>query len=402
MVPERWQDVIELVLSPIAWIPRMQEALIAFFTSPASGWMMAARYIFLLVPALLGVAAIWITVLAAYTLPFRSRRVRFISMILLAWWDAARAVWLYWAGVIRVVALAVGWAFSLAALAVRLLVESVHRLATTPLTVTARVAHRYVEPGVPWIAFLALLAWCVLEAAVFTYTMLPAVSNTLADLAGGVEASRFTVGVLFAFLLLLVMGSFACLKAMLDAMSRRELTFMAQMVVVELLVMFFEVTFLYRQLVGALTPWTGATLRPGMTLAIASLGWMGTRAMTWFLFARYGTEPLLAVIARRPLATVVEAEPAPSFAIRSAAWWQRAADDFKREVEWVHAKGDQLLEYLALPVLQLVAAALNFGMLIVAARPVFHLPFRTFKGVTDTRELLNELQLLTPRKSTTI
>ena len=34
-VPERWQEVIDLVLAPIAWIPRMQEALIAFFVSPA-------------------------------------------------------------------------------------------------------------------------------------------------------------------------------------------------------------------------------------------------------------------------------------------------------------------------------------------------------------------------------
>jgi hypothetical protein len=64
------------------------------------------------------------------------------------------------------------------------------------------------------------------------------------------------------------------------------------------------------------------------------------------------------------------------------------------------AKGEQLLEYLALPVLQLVAAALNFGMLIVAARPAFYLPFRTFKEVTDTRELLAELAIA-PRKQPT-
>jgi len=400
MVPERWQDVIDLLLSPIAWIPRMQEVLLAFFLSPASVWAAAARYVFLLVPALLGVAAIWITVLALYTLPFRSRRVRFVSLILLAWWDAARAVWLYWAGVIRVVALAVGWAFSLVALAVRLLIESVHRLATTPLTVTARVAHRYIEPGVPWLAFLALVGWCVLEAAVFTYTMLPAVSTTLSNLAGGAEASRFTLGVLYAFLLLLVMGSFACLKALIDAVRSRELTFLIQMVVVEVLVLCFEVTFLYRQLVGALTPWAGAQPGPWAALALAALGWLGTRAMTWFLFAQYGTEPLLALIARRPLSQAEVAAPMPAFPVRSAAWWQGATADFKREVEWLHAKGEQLLEYLALPVLQLVAAALNFGILIVAARPAFHLPFRTLKEVADTREILTELSL-TPRKQPT-
>jgi hypothetical protein len=399
MVPERWQDVIDLTLSPIAWIPRMQEVLLAFFLSPASGWALLARYVFLLVPALLGVAATWITLLALYTLPFRSRRVRFVSMVLLAWWDAARAVWIYWAGVVRVAALAVGWTASLAALAVRLLVESVHRLATTPLALTARVAHRYVAPGVPWVAFLTLLAWSVMEAAVFTYTMLPPVANTLSDLAGGVEASRFTVGVLYALLLLLVLGSFACLQALTDAVRKREPAFIAQMIVVELLVMFFEVTFLYRQLVGALTPWAGAVLRPGPTVVVASLGWLAMRALTWFLFARYGTAPLLAVIARRPLADETD-HVAASFPVRSAAWWRGALDDFRREVDWLHAKGDQILEYLALPVLQLVAAALNFGMLIVASRPVFHLPFRTMKEIADTRELLVELQLV-PRKQPT-
>jgi hypothetical protein len=398
-VPERWQDLIELLLAPIAWVPRLQEALIAFFTSPAEPWVAAAKYVFLLFPALLGVAAVWVTLLSLYTLPFRARRVRFVAMMLLAWWDAARAVTVFWVGVLRVVGMAVGWIVSLAALVVRLTVESIHRLATTPILLTAQAAHRYVAPGVPWVALLTLLGWCVLEAAVFTYTMLPAVGATLSDLAGGVEASHFTTGVLYAFLLLLVLGSFACLQTLADAVRKRELTFVFQMVVVEALVMFFEVAFLYRQLVGALTPWTGVPLKPVATLAVAALGWLGTRAMTWFLFARYGTEPLLAVIARRPLVPTGLPEPAP-FAVRPMAWWRGAPDDFRRELDWLHAKGEQLVEYATLPVLQLVAVALNFGTMLVASRLVFHLPFRTMKEVTDTREILATFQL-TPRKQPT-
>ena len=399
-VPERWQDVIELLLTPIAWVPRLQEVLIAFFVDPAGPWVTGAKYVFLLLPALLGVAAIWITLLSLYTLPFRARRVRFVAMMLLAWWDAARAVTLYWVGVLRVAAVAVGWVASLAALVVRLVVEAIHRLATTPITLTAQVAHRYVAPGVPWIALLTLIGWCVLEAAVFTYTMLPAVSTTLSDLAGGAEASRFTAGVLYAFLVLLVMGSFACLQTLTDAVRKREWTFAAQMIVVQILVMFFEVAFLYRQLVGALTPWAGAPLGPGTTVLVASLGWLGTRAMTWFLFARYGTEPLLALIARRPLAEAPLVAPVASFPARSAAWWQRATDDLKRELDWLHAKGDQLVEYVALPVLQLVAVALNFGTMLIASRPVFQLPFKTLKEVTETRDLLATFQLA-PRKQPT-
>jgi hypothetical protein len=396
-VPERWQDVIQLLLGPIAWVPRLQEALLAFFLNPATPWVTGAKYVFLLFPALLGVAAVWITLLSLYTLPFRSRRVHFVAMMLLAWWDAARAVTLYWVGVLRVALVAVGWVFSLAALTVRLVVEAIHRLATTPITLTTRMAHRYVAPGLPWLALVTLVAWCVLEAAVFTYTMLPVVSTTLSDLAGGTEASPFTVGVLYAFLVLLVMGSFACLQTLTDAVRRREWMFVVQMVVVELLVMVFEVAFLYRQLVGALTPWAGAQLGPWATLGLASLGWLGTRAMTWFLFARFGTEPLLAVMARRPLPQTGIPELEPSFPVRSAAWWQGAANELKRELDWLHAKSDQLVEYVALPVLQLIAVALNFGTMLIASRPIFSLPFKNLKEVTETRDILATLQL-TPRK----
>jgi len=399
-VPERWQDVIELLLTPIAWVPRLQEALIAFFLDPASPWVTGAKYVFLLFPALLGVAAVWITLLSLYTLPFRARRARFVAMMLLAWWDAARAVTLYWVGVVRVAAVAVGWVASLAALVVRLVVEAIHRLATTPILLTSQVAHRYVAPGTPWVALLTLLAWCALEAAVFTYTMLLPVSTTLSGLAGGGDASRFTGGVLYVLLLLLVLGSFACLQTLTDAVRKREWTFAAQMVVVQVLVMFFEVTFLYRQLVGALTTGTALELGRWATVLVASLGWLGMRAMTWFLFARFGTEPLLALVARRPLADAPPAVPVAGFPARSAAWWQGATDDLRRELDWLHAKGDQLVEYLALPVLQLVAVALNFGTTLAASRPVFPLPFRTLREVTDTRDLLATLQL-TPRKQPT-
>src|SRR5919201_2869048 len=112
-VPERWREVVALLLAPIAWIPRMQHVLMDFFfdwTSPPS--LTAAKFILLLFPVLLGVAAVWCTQLSLYTLPFRSGRVRFISMMLLTWWDAARAVWLYWVGLVRFFGVAMGWAFS--------------------------------------------------------------------------------------------------------------------------------------------------------------------------------------------------------------------------------------------------------------------------------------------------
>jgi hypothetical protein len=401
-VPERWQEVIDLALAPIAWIPRMQEALIAFFTTPTERWTMALKYIFLLIPALLAVAAVWITMLSVYTLPFRASRVRYVSMMLLAWWDAARAVWLYWVGVARVAAVAVGWVVTMVALAVRLVLAGLRQVLSVPLTMTGRVTATYVPPGVPWVAFVMLLAWCVLEATVFTYTMLPTVGVVLGDLAGETEPSRLLGGLLFAFLLLLVMGSFACLRSLFETLRKREFKFLAQMVLIEILVMFFEVMFLYRQFVDAMTPWiaqeTGVVLGFRATMSLAAFGWVGVRAMTWFLFAQYGTTPLLAFIARRPLADVEAPEMFASVpGVTPAVWWRSALDDFKHELQWVHGKGEQLLEYLALPALQLLAVGLNFAMMIVASRPAFNLPFHSMKDVTDTHELLATFHL-TPRK----
>ncbi|HEU4371794.1 MAG TPA: hypothetical protein VFV05_26525 [Methylomirabilota bacterium] len=389
-VPERWQELIELVLAPVAWIPRMQEVLLGFFLTPGSPWASAAKYVFLLFPALLGVAAVWITLLSLYTLPFRRYRLRFVSMLLLAWWDAARAVTLYWAGILRVAAVAVGWGLSLVALVVRLLVEALQRLATTPVVLAGRGSQG------PWVAFGLLLVWSALEAAVLTYATIPAVSRALTGVSGGAEESRFTAGALYAFLLLLVMGSFACLQTLTEALRSRDWQSVVRMGVVQLLVMVFEVLFLYRPLVAALTPAAAdAAARPSFwsALALATLGWLATRAATWFLFARYGTAPMLAFIARGQDAEA----PAARVWTPPAAWWRPGARELEREVEWLHAKGDQLAEYLALPVLQLVAAALNFGLLLVASRPAFPLPFKTLRDVTETRELLATLQLM-PRK----
>src|SRR2546425_7462245 len=130
--PEAWRGVAELAAAPIAWLPRLQQILIGFFLDSASGWAVAAKCVLLLFPVLLGVAAAWCTGLAVYTLPFRSGRIHFISTLLMAWWDAARAVWMFWVGMIRVGAVLVGWLVTLAHLAVKLVFGAARQLVTLP------------------------------------------------------------------------------------------------------------------------------------------------------------------------------------------------------------------------------------------------------------------------------
>ncbi|HZR46620.1 MAG TPA: hypothetical protein VFA47_07945, partial [Candidatus Manganitrophaceae bacterium] len=76
MVPEQWQEVVSILLAPIQWIPEMHWWLFDFFSDSPSKWIAAAKFVFLLFPALLWVAAIWCTQLSIYTVPFRSGRLK--------------------------------------------------------------------------------------------------------------------------------------------------------------------------------------------------------------------------------------------------------------------------------------------------------------------------------------
>src|SRR2546425_8211057 len=127
-LPEAWRELIELAASPIAWLPGLQHMAINFFFDSPSGWAAAAKFVFLLLPILLSFVAIWCTGFSVYTLPFRSRRIDFVSTLLMAWWDAARAVWMFWVGMIRVGAVLVGWLVSLAHLAVKLVFGAARQL----------------------------------------------------------------------------------------------------------------------------------------------------------------------------------------------------------------------------------------------------------------------------------
>jgi hypothetical protein len=390
-LPEAWRGPAEFVAAPIAWVPVLQQTLMSFFFDPQPGWMATLKYLFLLVPVLLGVVAVWSTGLSVYTLPFRSSRTRFISLVLLAWWDAALAVWLYWVGMVRVAGVVLGWALGISRLTVRMVMGFIREVVGTPFAMSSMMLRGYFKPGVPWLAFMMLLLWCVLEAAVFTYTLEPRVTTLVNDLSGS-DDTRLTVPILYAMLLSLVLASFACVQALMNAARTKDPRFIAQIIGIELFTIFFEVMFLYRGLVEVTMPWIAKDT--GAMVATAVVGWFGVRGLTWFLFGQYGTPPLLAIMARRPL---TDLEAPQSSAMRPEPFWRLAMDDFRRDLDWLHIKSDEMLELLALPVVHLLGAALNFGMILTASRPVFNLPFRSLKEVTESRDMETTMHL-EPRK----
>ncbi len=394
-LPEAWRGPAELLAAPIAWVPVLQQTLMSFFFEPQPGWMAALKYIFLLFPVLLGVVAVWSTGLSVYTLPFRSGRTRFVSLVLLAWWDAALSVWLYWVGMVRVVGVVLGWALGISRLVMRLTMGFLRDVVGTPFAMSGMLMRGYFKPGVPWLGFMMVLLWGALEAAVFTYTLEPRVTTLVADLSGS-DDSRFAVPILYAFVLALVLASFACVQALINAVRTKDPRFIAQIIGIEVFAIFFEVMFFYRGLVEVTMPWIARD--NGAAVAVAAVSWFGVRGLTWFLFGQHGTPPLLALIARKPL---TEAEMTQPAGMRSEPFWRLAMEDFRRDLDWLHIKSDEMLELLALPVVHLLGAALNFAMILTASRPVFNLPFRSLKEVTESRDMETTMHL-EPRKQVSL
>ncbi len=396
LVPAQTQDLFDFLAIPVSWIPGVQKMLIGLVLHHSSVGSTVAGYLLLLFPTLLAISGIWCTMLSVYTVPFRSGRVDLLKMLLLAWWDSALATWTYWVGLGRFVIVVLGWLFTLAQLALRLVVDTIRQIIMFPFTMTGMMTQSYFQPGVPWVAFFLLVFWCLLEATVFTYTLMPTVTEVLGGITGA-DVSPYTLPGLFLFLFFLITGSFACIQALADAVKNREYKFMVQMILIELFVMVFEVMFLYRELVDAITPWiaqqTSEQFRPGIlfTVSLATFGWVGIRGMTWFLFGQYGTPIVLAFISRQPMELRGKGmSEIPGVVVR---WWRAPLDDFKTEIEWLHEKATELVEYLTLPILHVVGAALNFAMILLMSRPVFNLPFKSLKEALELRALLSTRRL---------
>ena len=53
----------------------------------------------------------------------------------------------------------------------------------------------------------------------------------------------------------------------------------------------------------------------------------------------------------------------------------------KKEIGWFKEEGRHVAELLSLPILQLLAVALNFPIVVVRGDPMFRLPFRSLDEV---------------------
>ncbi len=388
LIPDEWSGTFELLSAPIAWIPAWHTAMINFAWYGSSPTEILVKRVLVLLPMLLLIAAMWSTMVSLYTLPFRSARGSFLTSMLSAWWDAGRTIWFFWAGMVRVGVVLLGWIKN----AIRLAFAMLKSAFQSPLNFLDWTSRNYFKPGVPWVAFLGLLIWGVIEALIFTYTLRPTMTEVLAGITGFEPDTRFLTPVLWVFLYFLILGSFACIQVLGDAMKKRDFGQILQMVLVELSVVFFEVMFLYREMIDALTPWiaqqTGGQLQLGLVpvLSLAVFGWVGVRGMTWFLFGRFGTPALLAILGRETIKHEAAVGASSREPVVNAMHGPIVA--LKAETAWFHEEARRVFELLSLPVLQLLAAAVNFAVVAIMSRPMFSLPFTNLDEVMATTPLL--------------
>jgi len=380
---DEWSRVLSTVVNWIwaglSWIVAWEAELFGWLLSGDSFWAVVGKFTLLVPPAAVLVAAVWGTMVSLYTLPFRLGRAgALLTGLLMSWWDALRMAWFYWAGLVRFLVVLVGWVWGLLKLGVQLVWGTLKGAVTSPFAMLDATSRR---PGVPWPAFFLLVVWSAIEATIFTFTLRPTMAELLTDLTGYEVNPVFLVLILWVFLWVLIAGSFACIQVLNEAIKSRQFGQIISMVLVEFAVALFEVLFLYRELVDAITPWLaqqGFTLGVFGTIGLSLFAWVGVRGVTWFLFGRFGAPALLGLLGR----TALGGEFAAGRVDReSLDFWKGPISALKAEREWFRKEGREVFELMSLPILQLLAAGFNFGVVLITGRPHFALPFRSLDDV---------------------
>lgn len=386
MEARHWIELVSL------WTPFKAAFAWAWGRGDAT-WLMLLKRIFLLLPLGTVFLGYWSSVLSLPTIIVRSRRRTFVSLMLVTWWDAARAMFAFWGGVFR---FALQLFVSLLGAGQMILIglwTLVAEVFLLPFRFVRRMGSNVLSPGVPWIAVTMTFFWCVFEAIIFTFVTTSLVIDTLSNLAGTQLTETGIRIPLFLFMLFIALGSYAVLSSFTEAVKSRDWATIAKIAVVESVAMFVEIVFLYREFVDALVPWFAQhtsqkfELGIGGTLAIAGMVWLGVRSLSWFLFAGAGTPTILAIISGQGVVANPGGAPPDEFKLFSDGF----ANQLRTEFEWAGNEGQKLLDSFLVPPMQMVAATLNFVTMLCANRHLLDLPLNSIQDFKDARTIQAEM-----------
>ncbi len=368
-----------------------QGAVVAYVWGAADvTLLMVAKRLFLLLPAMAVIFALWMSIGCLLTVIFRKNRREFINALFITWWDLGKSIVAFWGGIFHFVIHLGITLFEFAKIIIVGVWTVLLELLLVPLRFLSNMGQRVMNSNVPWLAVILTLTWCIIETVIFTYVMTPLVLDTFSNLTGETfseYAIRIPLGI---FLFFIALGSYAVLSNFVTAVKSKNVGAIIGVTIIELVVMGVEVLFLYREFVDSLVPWLAqysSNFELGVfgILSIAAFVWFGIRSVSWFLFAADGTPTILAIIKGKGVELDrSEYEHRPVKTKTSTT----LIDQVKADMAWFKHRGQELLGSFMLPGLQIIAASINFCTLLISGAHLFKLPFKNFQEILDSTMLL--------------
>lgn len=386
--------IMNIVLSILLFPLYFQRAFVEFaWGSGEEFWIMLAKRLFLTLPVMAIILGCWTSIACALTVPIRQNRREFITALFITWWDLGKSIVFFWGGVFKMFFSLIVALLGLMRILLFGFWAIVHDVLVIPFSIMRYMAQTVVGSSVPWIAVVLTVVWCFVETTIFTYVMTPLVVDTFSNITGTAMTETFVRFPLYLFLLFVVLGSYAVLSTFVNALKSKSISSILGIAMIEVVVLFVEVVFLYREFVDSLVPWFAQysenfELGVFWTLAISCGVWFGIRSLSWLLFASHGTPTIMSVIRGKGMKLFArnKAERGPFFEISGAFW-----DKIRADTEWGRQTGEQLLASFMLPPLQVVAASINFCTLLVITSHLFPLPFKDISTIKYSEQLINAL-----------
>lgn len=405
--------ITKFVLYILLFPSLFQETFIEFAWAAGDPVMlMAAKRLFLLLPAFAFILGCWITIPALLTVVFRHNRKEFVISLFITWWDLGKAVVSFWGGIFRFIFYFVIAVLELIKIVVLGIWSVIQMIFVMPFKMLGEATKRVVGSKVPWIAVFLTIFWVVIESIIFTYVTTPLVMDTLSNITGE-QLSVLAIRIpLFTFLFFIVLGSYAVLSTFVGSVKEKNISQIIGIGVIEIIVLFVEVIFLYREFVDALVPWFAlyaGEVQISMLgiLSVSTFMWFGIRSLSWFLFASYGTPTIMAIIQGKGV-ELKTAKKKSKQAETQEEWnfTNGFMETIKKDADWVQEKGEELLAAFMLPPLQVIAGAINFLTLLVSSTHLFDLPFKSMDDIKESNVLIEtlskrseELKTATPSSS---
>lgn len=392
-------SITKFVLYILLFPSLFQEAFIEFAWATGDPLvLMAAKRLFLLLPAFAFILGCWITIPALLTVVFRHNRKEFVISLFITWWDLGKAIVSFWGGIFRFLFYFVIALLELIKIVVLGIWSVIQMIFVMPFRMLGQASRRVVGSKIPWIAVFLTLFWVVVESTIFTYVTTPLVMDTLSNITGE-QLSILAIRIpLFTFLFFIVLGSYAVLSTFVDAVKEKNISQIIGIGVIEIIVLFVEVIFLYREFVDALVPWFAlyaddVQLSMVAILSISTFMWFGIRSLSWFLFASFGTPTIMAIIQGKGIKLQQAASKKKTQEEKHAEWdiSNGFMETIKKDAEWVQDKGEELLAAFMLPPLQVIAGAINFLTLLVSSTHLFDLPFKSMDDIKESNVLIETL-----------